>query len=56
MEHDKSLRNIIDSAKTNQIGIEDVLAFARKNTLQQVDELRLIQAAESNKKFMVPEL
>jgi len=34
MEHDKDLRKIIDKAKTKHIGIEDVLAFARSNTLQ----------------------
>ena len=38
MEQDKSLRNIIDSAKTNQLDFEDMLAFARKNSIQHFDE------------------
>lgn len=42
MEHDKSIRSIIDSARTKQLSLDDVLEFARKNTLDtKIDELKL---------------
>ena len=56
MEQDKSLRNIIDHAKTNKLDIEDVLAFARKNSIHHFDESKLKEAAEGNKRFTSQEL